>query len=194
MKKNKLTIRATPKVYELTITLEDTEPLVWRKVLIHDFIELNELHMVIQLVMGWEDSHLYSFEINKKSYSDSESALEMDKINDAEGTQLCDVIGNTKKFLYAYDFGDDWIHQIEITAVLETDARMNYPICIAGENACPPENCGGTSGFKNLKAILAGKDSNEKDELLSWIGGFYNPHTFDPNFVNRFFLWPVEDL
>lgn len=67
--------------------------------------------------------------------------------------------------------------------------RLNYPICVGGENACPPEDCGGIHGFEELKKTLTGKDSEEKDEMLAWMGGFYNPKTFDPNFVNKHFLW-----
>jgi hypothetical protein len=194
MNKKKSTTNKKPKVYEFTITLMETAPVVWRKILAHNFIELNELHILIQMSMGWENSHLFSFEINGKSYSDAESAAELDNIIDAEGVELREVLGDTKKFTYTYDFGDDWLHQIEITNVLEDDSRMNYPVCIGGENACPPEDCGGTHGFERLKSILTGKDGREKDEMLTWVGGFYNPHTFDPNFVNKNFLWIEEDF
>lgn len=112
----------------------------------------------------------------------------------ADGLQLCDVLGDTKKFIYNYDFGDSWAHEIKISKILDHDPRMNYPACIAGENACPPEDCGGIPGFEDLKSTLAGKESEEKDELLTWLGGFYNPATFDPNFVNKYFLWNDDDL
>jgi hypothetical protein len=191
-KKKKVVTRYKPKVYEFTISLAETKPVVWRKVLAHDFIHLNELHLLIQMAMGWNNVHLYTFEINGKTYSDEESATEMDYLL-ADGTELRHVLGTTKKFIYHYDFGDDWIHEIEITEVLEDDPKMNYPVCIAGENACPPEDCGGPHSFENLKKVIAGKNSQEKDELLSWLGGFYNPKTFDPNFVNKFLFWE-EDL
>lgn len=190
----KKTATKKPKVYEFTVTLKETAPVVWRKFLAHEFIELNELHMLIQMTMGWENTHLFSFEINGKSYSDSESAFEMANTIDSDGIELRDVLKDSKKFEYIYDFGDDWLHQIEITNVLDDDSRMNYPVCIAGENACPPEDCGGTHAFERLKSILIGKDGDEKDEMLTWLGGFYNPHTFDPNFVNKYILWAGEDF
>jgi hypothetical protein len=178
-----------PKVCELTISLPETSPLVWRKVLVHEFIELYELHMLIQISMGWENRHLYSFKINEKSYSDGESAAELKNTFEAEGTLLSDALGGSKKFTYVYDFGDNWVHEVEITNTLEHDPRMQYPVCIGGGNACPPEDCGGLPGFDDLKSIIAGPDSEDKDEMLSWLGGFYDPMTFDPNFVNRFLLW-----
>jgi hypothetical protein len=193
MAKKKAAKRTKPNVYEFTITLAETSPVVWRKVLAHDVIELYELHMLIQMSMGWQNAHLFSFEINGKSYSDEETASEMKNTFDAEGVELKDILGDTKKFTYTYDFGDDWLHQIEITNVLEDDKRVNYPICIGGENACPPEDCGGPHGFERLKDVLKGKEGREKDEMMTWVGGFYNPNTFDPNFVNKNFLWANEE-
>lgn len=192
MAKKKSAKHIAPKVFEITVSLMNTKPLVWRKVLAHEFIELPDLHMLIQMAMGWEARHLYSFEINKKLYSDSENASEINHLDD-EGVSLTEALGGSKKFTYTYDFGDHWVHEIEITQVLNHDPRMNYPVCIAGENACPPEDCGGIGGFEQLKATLAGKDSAEKNEMLIWLGGFYDPRTFDPNFVNKHFLW-ADDI
>lgn len=188
-KKKSVTKKQTPEVYEFTITLSGTTPSVWRKVLAHEIIQLDELHLLIQMTMGWKDSHLYSFLINGKTYSgDEEFASEIDA-ETAEGVLLCDVLGSTKVFQYTYDFGDNWVHYIEIKQVLEHDPRLNYPVCIGGANACPPEDCGGIHGFEELKETLSGPASEEQDELLAWVGGFYSPTTFDPNFVNQYLLW-----
>lgn len=188
-KKSKLLNKVkSNKVLEFKVSLQGTSPVVWRSFLAHEFIELPELHMLIQMSMGWQAYHLYEFKINDKSYTDAESALEMKAVSD-EGVLLCDILGSSKKFSYIYDFGDGWKHEVQITKTLEHDPRVNYPVCTGGENACPPEDCGGPPGFERLKQTLAGKDSEEKDELLSWVGGYYNPSTFDPNFVNRYFLW-----
>ena len=192
MAKKKSISRKKPKVYEFSISLANTKPLVRRKVLAHEFIELQELHMLIQMSIGWEARHLYSFEINKKIYSDGAFSTDTEGAIDDEDVLLRDALGSTKKFTYTYDFGDHWVHQVEITKVLDHDPRIHYPVCIAGENACPPEDCGGIGGFEQLKATLTGKDSEEKNEMLTWLGGFYDPTTFDPNFVNKHFLWADE--
>lgn len=193
-KKKVARIKQVPKVYEFTISLSGVTPPVWRKVLAHEIIHLDELHMLIQMSMGWKNSHLYSFLINDKVFSgDEETAQEM-KTELAEGTMLSDVLGSKKVFQYNYDFGDDWNHTVEITNVYEHDPRMNYPVCIDGANACPPEDCGGSHGFDRLKKTLSGPASEEKDELISWLGGFYNPKTFDPNFVNQYLLWGDEEF
>jgi hypothetical protein len=188
-KKTKLkAILQIPKVYEFKVSLIGTSPIVWRSFLAHEIIDLSELHMLIQMTMGWETRHLYEFKINDQSYGEIDSDFESDMIQ-AEGVVFGDVIKNSKQFTYTYDFGDGWNHEVEIVKVLEHDPRMNYPVCIAGENACPPEDCGGSAGFAELKEILTGKDSDEKDEMLTWLNGFYNPNTFDPNFINRYLLW-----
>ena len=141
-KKTKLkAVAQTPKVYEFKVSLLGTSPVVWRAFLAHEIIDLSELHMLIQMTMGWEARHLYEFKINGQSYGeiDIDSEFENDMI-EAEGITFGDVIKNSKKFTYIYDFGDGWQHEVEIVKVLEHDPRMNYPVCIGGENACPPED------------------------------------------------------
>lgn len=144
--------------------------------------------MLIQMTMGWEACHLYEFRFGEKSYASPELADESEAEN-AEGFSLKDALGNHRQFSYIYDFGDYWEHKVEISNIFEHDRRLTYPVCTAGENACPPEDCGGIGGFEELKNILAGKDSEEKDEMLEWVGGFFSPTTFDPNLVNRLLLW-----
>lgn len=192
MAKSNISDLQFPKVYELTVSLNDTVPFVTRKFLVHEIIHLDELHMVLQLTMGWNDVHSYQFTFAEKSYAPADFAADTGMLSDEEVT-LQDALGSLKEFEYVYDHGDYWEHTIKISKVLEHDPRLTYPACVGGENACPPEDCGGLAGFENLKDVLAGKESPEKDELLKWVGGFYNPTTFDPNFVNQYLLWREED-
>jgi len=197
MAKKKATAKkntAKPNVYQFKVSLKGTTPLVWRGFLAHEFIELIELHDLIQVTMGWKNCHLYSFEIGQKTYSNMDDDVGFDmgadnKTLDSEGQLLCDVLKGSKLFTYIYDFGDGWVHDVEIVKTLEHDLRMIYPVCIDGDNACPPEDCGGVDGFDELKRVLAGAKCVEQDELLEWLGGYYNPFTFDPNIINQHFLW-----
>lgn len=195
MAKLKSVKRAYPKVYEFTVTLAGTSPMIWRRFLAHEIIHLDELHMLIQMTMGWEASHLYEFTFGNKTYAASIHADDSGAENaeNAEDVSLRDALGDSRKFSYLYDFGDGWHHEVEITNTFDHDPARKYPVCVAGENACPPEDCGGPPGFEELKEILAGEDSEEKAERLEWLGGFYNPFSFDPNFVNRFLLWADDD-
>ncbi|MBN8542211.1 MAG: plasmid pRiA4b ORF-3 family protein [Deltaproteobacteria bacterium] len=177
-----------PKVFHLKITLLQTHPVVWRTVLVHDFVELAELSDLIQLVMGWDGAHLYEFCFKEKKFGAPEFSEELGS-DDAKGVTLKMALGSDSSFSYIYDMGDCWEHRIEVVETLEHDKRIDYPVCIGGENACPPEDCGGPAAYKELKKILSGKDSKKKDNALVFVGGYFNPTTFDPNFVNRHFLW-----
>lgn len=181
-----------PKVYEFTVTLEKTSPIVWRRFLAHEIINLDELHLLIQMTMGWEDRHLFDFRFGDKIYAHPDHAEEIGVIS-TEGVLLAEALNGQKKFTYTYDFGDGWRHTVEITNVFSHDPRMTYPVCTAGENACPPEDCGGPHGYEELKKVLKDKNSEHQDEMLEWVGGFFSPNTFDPNFVNKHFLWNDGD-
>lgn len=177
--------KTKPQLFEFKVSLLGTSPLVWRRFEAHDIIQLGELHTLLQMIMGWEATHLYEFEIDGKRYVPPDPDEDGKEI---EHLELREVLNGKTRFQYMYDFGDGWEHKVEVTRNLEHDQRKRYPLCTGGENACPPEDCGGIHGFSNLKKTLAGPVSNSKDELLAWVGGFYDPNTFDPNMVNRL-LW-----
>ena len=171
---------------EVKITLRDTEPEPWRRVLVRADITLDRLHTVIQQAMGWSDSHLHEFEIRRRRYGRVFNDPMMGSPPaDERKVQLIDVATPKARFIYRYDFGDGWEHEIKIERVLEPSADLKTPVCLAGEFACPPEDCGGVPGYENLLAVLAGPDGEEKDEMLQWIGGPFNPLTFDLDAANK---------
>jgi hypothetical protein len=87
--------------------------------------------------------------------------------------------------VYQYDYGDDWEHLVEVEAVTGTDRRLSYPLCIAGARACPPEDRGGPLGYDELITALANAKHAEHDQVLTWVGGHFDPDSFDTNAVNR---------
>jgi hypothetical protein len=127
--------------------------------------------------MGWEDCHLHAFQIGKTTYGpDPEDEL---GYSDETKARLADVARVRTRIGYEYDFGDSWDHELVVEARAVAKADHAYPACIAGEGACPPEDCGGTYGFAELKEILAGPDSAERDEMQEWVGGDFDPASFD---------------
>jgi len=54
------------KIYQLRISLRHTKPPIWRRVLVPSGITLGDLHEVIQVAMGWTDSHLHHFVLRGK--------------------------------------------------------------------------------------------------------------------------------
>jgi len=165
-------------VLQVRITLSYVDdPPVWRQVLIPAAYPLSRVHQVIQAAMGWEDCHLHVFQIGKTSYGpDPEGEL---CYADETKARLADVARVRTRIGYEYDFGDGWEHEIVVEARAVAEADKIYPACIAGEGACPPEDCGGPGGFEDFKELLAGPPSAERDEMLEWADDDYDPARFD---------------
>jgi hypothetical protein len=166
------------RVLQVRIALMDVgDPPVWRKVLIPAAYPLSRVHRVIQAAMGWEDCHLHAFQIGKTTYGpDPEDEL---GYSDETKARLADVARVKTRIGYEYDFGDSWDHELVVEARAVAEVGQTYPACIAGEGACPPEDCGGAYGFAELKEVLAGPHSAERDEMQEWIGGDFDPTNFN---------------
>jgi hypothetical protein len=174
---------------ELEIELEFIEPSIWRRIAVPDNYSLADLHHVIQTTMGWHDCHLHCFEVNGGKYTLSSQSPDMDM--EDEGTvRLADLIkAGTKRFLYEYDFGDDWRHRISIEKVSPIAPDSKLPVCLDGARACPPEDCGSMPGYEDLvEAFNAEEPNEEQATLLEWLESMepgWNPDVFDRGKVNR---------
>jgi len=171
-------------IYQLKITLKDTKPPIWRRVLVPD-CTLDDLHYIIQTAMGWGNCHLYAFGIGDTEFMhpDMDSG-ELDSA-DATDTTLGDVITKAKqKFIYTYDFGDGWRHEIVVEKIGQPEPDGKYPICIKACGACPPEDVGGPWGYIEFLAAIADPSHEQHNELMAWAGEF-DPEAFDIEAVNR---------
>ncbi|KGA01142.1 hypothetical protein KP05_14865 [Cobetia amphilecti] len=159
----------------LRIELLDTDPLVWRRVVVPETINLHRLHELIQDVMGWEDCHLYEFECNGRHYGEPDglSSLPVAKSRNAKLKALASR-AKDQCLHYLYDFGDGWEHRIVIeeTGLEET---LPCPRWVDGAMACPPEDIGGVYGYTALKAAVAGEEDPYGQELLQALGGEFPP-------------------
>jgi hypothetical protein len=175
-----------PKVYELNVELEDIEPLIWRRILVPAKITLPKLHDVLQLVMGWTDSHLHSFQIGDRAFSMEGADLEeLQMLNEKKYT-LDAVLGDSiREFVYEYDFGDSWRHRIKVTPVAKPHTDWFYPLCVAGARAAPPEDVGGVTGYEEFLSAIRNPKHKEHHSMLVWIGGAFDPDGFDLNEINR---------
>ena len=175
------------KAIQFKVTLRYIRPPIWRRVVLPDNCSLGHLHDVIQIAMGWFNSHMHAFRFGSVHYS-SPDALggELDMENENRAL-LRNVAGKVKtKFMYEYDFGDSWEHEIVVEKFLPFDPAAKHPVCLGGARACPPEDCGGFSGYMDiLEALKASKKTAEQKELLEWLGGGYDPERFDADEVNR---------
>jgi hypothetical protein len=183
-------------VYQLKIHLSESEPPIWRRVLVTDTTTLNELHRIIQRSMGWTDSHLHQFIVDGEYYSDPEFELDeyASDIHDEREAMLRDVAANKPdRFLYEYDFGDRWFHEIVIEKIDRLNPCEFYPRCIAGERACPPEDCHGVGGYAEFLYAIQDPDHYEHEESLLWIGGYFDPEHFNLDLVNKKFKYETQE-
>lgn len=173
----------TKTLYQFKITLKDSKPPIWRRIQVKDGT-LDKLHEHIQTAMGWMNSHLHQFTINGQSYGDPE--LLDDGFNDNECidstrtkiSQIVPASGKPFKFLYEYDFGDSWLHEIFFEGCPPPEKRKKYPLCVEGARACPPEDVGGIGAYYGFLEALADPTHEDHEQFLEWSGPF-DPMDFD---------------
>ena len=174
-------------LYQLKIKLKWSEPAIWRRVVVRSDMTLDRFHRVIQFAMPWMDCHMHQFIVGRNYYGkpDREMAgFGHETLNEKQFTVADIAPGAKKKFIYEYDFGDGWEHEIAVEKVLPPDAAFTRPVCLAGENACPPDDCGGMPGYYNLLETLADPKHPDHAHLKDWIGGEWDAARFDLDEAN----------
>ena len=172
-------------VYQLKVTLRDSHPPIWRRIQVSGGTRLAKLHDILQVVMGWTDSHLHQFIVNG-IYIGVPSSEDWTRVENETQFALYQIVPGEKfKFVYEYDFGDDWMHNIVVEKVLPPEPGVHYPVCLKGKGACPPEDCGGIYGYYGLLEALQNPDHPEHDEMLEWVGGEFDPEAFDLDGINQ---------
>lgn len=185
-----------PRPIALRIELLDVTPMVWRRVLVSNQWTLASLHGYLQWVMGWTDSHAHEFEVGnavvgpdwwlQEIRTDSVETVYRDERRVSVARVLAEV-GPHGEFEYRYDMGDGWRHRLvfEPVPAYWASADLPLPACVAGENACPPEDVGGPPGYQHLLGVLADRNHEEHTDMLLWVGGVFDPGGFDLNRLNR---------
>jgi hypothetical protein len=176
--------RRPRQTFQLKIGLKGTKPPIWRRVLVPSDIRLDQLHILIQMAMGWLNCHLHQFIAYGAFFGTPDDEFGMD-IQDETKIKLHDLLEMEKdSMIYEYDFGDGWEHKITLEKVLPYDKSQALPVCIKGKRACPPEDCGGVWGYEGLLKALADPADPEHEDMLEWLGGTFDAEEFDINAVN----------
>ena len=184
-KPTKTTARATPKTaHTLRVTLRGIEPEVWRRIVVHSEWKLDKVNFVLESAMGWFGDHLHSFVANRVTYVSAQSSIggfQSSRDERRETTaKLSDVLPTVgSKLRWDYDFGDGWEHDVLCENITRRDVSALYPAVIDGENACPPEDCGGPWGYGNFVGALADPNHPDHEQLSEWFGGPFDPAHFD---------------
>lgn len=180
---------ANPQILQLKVSLRGVRPPIWRRLLVRSDVPLDRFHRILQLVMGWTDSHLHEFHSGEDRYGMPEpGGNEDEELAPERRVRLEQLLQQPKdRLVYLYDFGDGWEHDIVLEAVLPGERGMKYPIVLAGKRACPPEDVGGVWGYADFLEILRSPGGLEREDTLTWSGGSFDPEAFDPQAVNRAF-------
>jgi hypothetical protein len=174
-------------VYQIKVTLNDLRPPVWRRILVPGNTTLRKLHDILQIVMGWTDSHLHQFVIGDAWYgaTDYDEGGGVRELLPEQRYRLSQVAPEPgARFVYEYDFGDGWDHTVLVEKIAPPEPGARSPQCVAGKRACPPEDVGGVWGYEAFLEAIRNRRHPEHDEYLTWIGGQFDPEAFDLEAVN----------
>ena len=179
-------------VHHFEVALQEVEPKVWRGIQVPSSYSFWDLHVAIQDAMGWLDYHLHEFEIVNPATGNTERmGIPDDAFDDEQPAlpswelQISDYFSSENaRAIYTYDFGDNWQHTVTLKEVVERVPRMRYPRCVAGERACPPEDCGGIWGYQGFLDSIQNPHHEEHDRMLEWVSGSFDPEAFDPKSIH----------
>jgi len=162
--------------------LVDSEPEIWRRLIVDPRLTLEQLHTVLQHVFGWTNSHMHQFHekdgtryATPSPYDDDIAILDgidASRVIDERKIILAEVFHRPNRTIaYEYDFGDSWIHAVRFERMVDSET-IEYPtetfvsagrgvfsgkeraaVCLAGERSGPPEDCGGLGGYYHLLEI-----------------------------------------
>lgn len=179
------------EVYQFKITLAGIEPPIWRRIQVPERYSFFDLHVAIQSAMGWEDRHLHAFRFPTIGGRKVEIGIPVpdpisERRSDIPGWKIeigafFDKPGDRAE--YEYDFGEGWKHEVVLEAIVPRVANAKYPVCLAGERACPPEDCGGAPGYLDLLRIMGDPSDEQYEDMLEWLELEFNPEFFEPAIV-----------
>ena len=177
------------RIYQFKITLLDIQPAIWRRIQVTD-CTLADLHEYIQAAFGWENYHLHAFTVDGERYEPPPAPHDFEfdpDIRDETRVALSTLIPRSGKrtlWVYEYDFGDCWRHAVLFEGLPPIDSKAKYPLCVEGERACPPEDCGGPWGYPEYLDAIADPRHDDHEDTLRWRGPF-DPDAFDAKKATR---------
>jgi hypothetical protein len=166
-------------VHRLKVSLRTVKPPVWRRIVVRSDITLNKLSAVLEAAMGWSGGHLHVFDVGGTRYGTPDPEWPDDDL-DESSFRLGDVLPDVgSKLRWDYDFGDGWEHVVVVEEVAVAEPDVDYPLCLAGRRACPPEDCGGPWGYADLLEALADPSHPGHEEMREWVPPDFDPEHFD---------------
>ena len=175
-------VKANRLLYEIKVELKEIEPPIWRIIQVPSRTSLLRLHRILQRTMGWKNYYLHLFEMDGKRYGEPSTEWDIEVLDSRKMNLEKIFSGGRTSFLYEYDLGDSWMHEITLLGTVAGEEKLG---CTAGARACPPEDCGGTMGYYELLVALSDPDHEEHDTMLEWVGGKFDPNAFNVAAVDQ---------
>ena len=177
-------------IYQIKVTLKNSKPPIWRRLLVPSDVTLDRLHVIIQAAMGWYDAHLHQFIVDGDiHFGEPHPDYWGPEMLDERKFKLNQVAPGAKsKIIYEYDFGDSWEHVVLVEKELVWDPEQTYPVCIKGRRACPPEDAGGIWMYNYFVESMRNPEHPEypgNEDFLDWLGEDFDPEAFDLDAVNE---------
>ncbi len=177
------------QIARLAITLDEVKPPVRRRIEVPLSIRLDRLHRVLQIVMGWEDYHLYEFRIGRDiRYGIPDPDWDLGSSpRSAKQETLAGLLARArnKAFKYVYDFGDDWQHTVKLEALAAPEPGTSYPRLLAAAGRCPPEDVGGPWGYAEYLEAMADPTHERHAEMVAWRGPHFDPAAVDEAAIQK---------
>ena len=176
-------------IARIRIELQEVEPTVWRRIDVPLASTLLALHDFIQFAFLWTDSHLFEFEVGDRRYGQPEyDRFDDERLFKAASIRVKTVVERgVEQFLYVYDFGDDWRHDIVVEDVRDGKPDIDYPAFISGERRGPPEDVGGVTGFMEFLEAMLNPLHEEHESVIEWYGRRFEPDDIDEQRVRMYF-------
>ena len=184
-----------PTYFEFEVSLKGIKPRIWRRFQIAQSETFGGLQRAIADSFGWDGGHLWEFMDSQHRAIAGFADDFMADLRDfgestpaADEVTLVDYFSRARSCVYHYDFGDSWIHSVNLRERVSS-AEVFKRRLLAGRRACPPEDCGGLPGYYRLvEAVETGVDPWEDDvaNLREWLGD-WDPVAFDIKKRRRIF-------
>ena len=168
------------RTLQFRLSVKNVEPEIWRTILVPSETTLARLHSILQVLMGWNDNHLYAFVIDKRRYSPpTEFDDEVAKGNSIK-TKLSAISAKDAKLItYEYDFGDSWEIQLCSEPRQDGPQGKHSAECIEGSRHGPVEDSGGARGYMEKTRIYGNPHHKHHLEVRKLIGPNFDPEAFD---------------
>ncbi len=172
------------RTFTLKMTVTGAHPRVWRRLVVRESMWLSRLHDAIQVAFDWFDYQTHTFALDDLHFGNPVRREDL-IVEDDRDVPLSDLNLETReRFKYEYQFGEPWQVEIRVEKTGLLEKGVKYPVCLAGERAGPPEDCGGLEAYHDMLASLKEPASDLGREWAEWLGPEYDPAACDLAKIN----------